>query len=854
MKRKILCFVTALLSFFIVEAQQPCTLTLEVSAVTGEDMAGTPFHLERVESGLIYDRVLGENGTYTINNIYSGIHHLVIEKEGLKTYDNSALDIKGDTVLKIKLEEPVRTPYNLQSVLAHDPKTGVNDASLVWNEETDYFFDDFENYTSFTLDFAPWTGIDKDQAEAAMLMQGGYPNSSLKQYATIIAPDEAYVSTTGGEVSWWFYAPQLRAYSGKKYMGFIRTASGTTNNDWAITPQVHVGVNNVVRFKAKAADAPIEKFKVWISTTGTEESDFKPLTQGNYESVKWEQWLTMEYDLSKYEGQDVYIAIQYITQAGWMLMVDDFYVGPAKLNPSSIKARLPKTRRVRKAAESDAPQSYTVYLDEQEVGSVKTNSFIFENLSAGTHTLGVKSVYKVSESDIATTTLEVPATSDYADVKVKVSTNGGSSEGVAVNYLSGSYQVTDTIKLGISHFASLKKGEYMISINDDRFLAVDTLIDVDKDMEINLSLVEKITAPYNLSVDFSYRDTDKKTDVLFRWNQDLGWSDSFEEYDDFATQFGGWATFDKDRLRPYGITINNTYISIPGLEQGFSPLLVFNPEKTTPRCDSDAFLNTVFGKKYIMFFGVQSNLSDDWLVSPKQKINKGYVAHFYVHVYPSMATVYPETIKVLASTGAQTDLSSFVELYNYTFTESGWYEVTVDLKDYVDQEVYLAVNYVSNDGWMLKVDNFYVGPSDDAPAPEVGNATYDIYLNGEKKASAITDNSYIFEALDDGTYTAGVKAIYESGESEVEEYVFTTQYSGIENVVVPTVKVYSRDHAICLESIEGEKVLAEVYGVSGQLVELVEFENSAQISVSEGLYLVRLTTPQGTSTVKVLVK
>ncbi len=29
----------------------------------------------------------------------------------------------------------------------------------------------------------------------------------------------------------------------------------------------------------------------------------------------------------------------------------------------------------------------------------------------------------------------------------------------------------------------------MISINDDRFLAVDTLIDIDKDMEINLSLV-----------------------------------------------------------------------------------------------------------------------------------------------------------------------------------------------------------------------------------------------------------------------------------------------------------------------------------------------------------------------------
>ncbi len=95
MKRKNFVFCNSSVKFFfIVEAQQPCTLTLEVSAVTGEDMAGTPFHLERVESGLIYDRVLGENGTYTINNIYSGIHHLVIEKEGLKTYDNSALDIK----------------------------------------------------------------------------------------------------------------------------------------------------------------------------------------------------------------------------------------------------------------------------------------------------------------------------------------------------------------------------------------------------------------------------------------------------------------------------------------------------------------------------------------------------------------------------------------------------------------------------------------------------------------------------------------------------------------------------------------------------------------------------------------
>lgn len=153
-------------------AQQTVSLTLQVTSVTGEDMSGTPFYLERTESGLVYNRVLGANGVYTEKSIYPGIHRLVIEKEGLKTYDNAELDIQSDTVLKIVMEEPVRTPYNLQAVLAHDPKTGTNDASLVWNEETDYFFDDFEDYPSFTLDLTPWTGIDKDQESAAVLMQG----------------------------------------------------------------------------------------------------------------------------------------------------------------------------------------------------------------------------------------------------------------------------------------------------------------------------------------------------------------------------------------------------------------------------------------------------------------------------------------------------------------------------------------------------------------------------------------------------------------------------------------------------------------------------------------------------------
>ena len=64
MKKKIITLSVALLGLWAVAvAQQACTLTLQVTSVTGEDMSGTPFYLERLESGLVYNRVLGANGT-----------------------------------------------------------------------------------------------------------------------------------------------------------------------------------------------------------------------------------------------------------------------------------------------------------------------------------------------------------------------------------------------------------------------------------------------------------------------------------------------------------------------------------------------------------------------------------------------------------------------------------------------------------------------------------------------------------------------------------------------------------------------------------------------------------------------
>jgi len=50
---------------------------------------------------------------------------------------------------------------------------------------------------------------------------------------------------------------------------------------------------------------------------------------------------------------------------------------------------------------------YKLYLDGTEVGASTTNEYKFKDLSAGTHTAGVRSVYTSGESEMATLNFEI---------------------------------------------------------------------------------------------------------------------------------------------------------------------------------------------------------------------------------------------------------------------------------------------------------------------------------------------------------------------------------------------------------------------------------------------------------------
>ena len=256
--------------------------------------------------------------------------------------------------------------------------------------------------------------------------------------------------------------------------------------------------------------------------------------------------------------------------------------------------------------------------------------------------------------------------------------------------------------------------------------------------------MEKIYTPYNITTDVTEGESGNYN-VTVKWNQDLGFSDSFEDYEDFAQgSFGNWKSIDNDGMAVY-------MISYPTV---IAPI-VFNPYETTPAVDFDSYMLAQSGDKYVAFFSPQKAQADKWLISPKQVIRDGYIFRIAAKGYPMLGVF--ESIEFCIST-ADDEVGSFevLDTEDELPTEH-WGVYTIDLSEYAGQEVYLAVHYVSYDGYVASVDDFYVGPAEDGAAANVGNVlSYEVFLDGVSKGTTQTA-SFDLTGVTPGTHTVGIE-------------------------------------------------------------------------------------------------
>lgn len=808
-------------------------MTINVKTVTGESVDGLVVDLEIPDWGFTYnatETTLSADGQCTLN-VYSATHRIVVEKEGYAVYDET-VEVTGDITLDIELQEAVRQPFSLTGSIEHDVFTGKNDVTLTWNKEKPAFFDDFEGHPDWSISFGDWTGIDNDK-QAAAILAGSYNNRGALQYATIVNP-LTVVPT------WWYEYPVLRPYSGNQYVGFVRTNSGEANDDWLISPTITVGNDNILRFMAKAADVYAERFQVGITTVENPTADdFTIISAGNYETVEYEEWVAKEYDLSAYAGQAVKIAIHYIANANrygaFMLMVDDFYVGqPSYYDETS------KLRRVQKSP-ANPNEKFEIYQDGTKVGETESYSYTLENVEEGNHTFGVKAVYRLTETEISTVELAI-SNENCHRVTLNVTTNNEvSADGFDVDILNmnNGDLISAKVQDGKIVLESLPAGKYTLSIENPVYDTYREEIVVSDDVDKNIELKEHLFLPYNITVDLT--EEGAVYDALVKWNQDLGFSDSFEDYGDFVTgEFGEWLTVDNDKLPVYPIALGSAsnIVSFPGSGDAYNPTaiapMVFNPYKTVPAmAPTDPAIMAPTGDKTVIFFSPQMAQADKWLISPAQTIRDGYVWQLTAKAYAQ----YPETVRFCIS--ASQDLDSFTVLDEVELPYEEWTVYTLDLSAYAGQTVYLAVNYISTDAFLAQVDDFYVGPSDDSDSKvDVGNVLhYEVYLDGELKGEP-QETQFAFTGLTAGEHTVGIKAVYKSGVSEMAEYTFNAQ-SGVGEVEADAFTAVGVSGAVQVTaSVPAELTIVDMAGRTLLATEMQEGVKT--FAVPAGVYIVRM--------------
>ena len=189
--------------------------------------------------------------------------------------------------------------------------------TILWKNSSYYIADGFEDYEPFSLDFYPWQSLDLDGSATFGITDAEFPNQGYTGSFIVFNP--SLVSPELDE--------EWEAHGGDAYLACFAATDGI-NNDWLISPKVSIGEKYKLKFWAKSVtDAfGLERFKVGISNTGIEATDFEIISEGEYVEA-FSEWTEYSLDLEPYAGRsDCYIGINCISSDAFCFMVDDFEI------------------------------------------------------------------------------------------------------------------------------------------------------------------------------------------------------------------------------------------------------------------------------------------------------------------------------------------------------------------------------------------------------------------------------------------------------------------------------------------------------------------------------------------------
>jgi len=494
------------------------------------------------------------------------------------------------------------------------------------------------------------------------------------------------------------------------------------------------------------------------------------------------------------------------------------------------------------------PESEWVLLSDNVTETTYTDNN-WSGLPSGTYQYAIKAKYSGNVESAARISNKL-LNKMLFDYKINISTNSGDPVTGAIVRLTNqdgnpAHDYTKETNASDVTIPDVWLGTYNLKISLDNHKDYTAVVAVtEAGMSHSATLIEIIKMPQGLEIDVNNEDKS----ALLGWDRYQTFFDDMESHEDFSIQnIGSYTLHDLNGGYTYGIS----GVSFPNQGEPHA-FMVFNPSKTFPQMNHPSVM-PVSGEKYLISFAAEEGANDDWLILPKLRITDGMKFTFWARTY---TLNYPERIRVLISTTGNNPTTDFTVISDGSYIElpEEWTYFSFDLSAYARQEVYLAINCVSTDGFFMMLDDISVEMNRGVTRTLTG---YKLYLDGTEVGTSAT-NEYKFTNLSIGTHTAGVRSVYTSGESEIATKTFEiiktdigineTNTSNIQLYPNPFTKEIHITHPELVKNIKMVDMLGQTVNNVKYTGKTIHTEN-----LNRGTYFVVIESISGEKTVHKMV-
>lgn len=272
--------------------------------------------------------VIENNGYKTAEN--ASVHCSVNGSE-LPVYNLSSLNPYASKEISFTadLSRPGEYRIRIWATWENDayPENDFAEKELTCKEKSTIYEMNFEECENFaTENFSPaWTTLDLDNAPTARFQAYLFKHAGEPLGFIAFNP---YATTPSME-----YLPAILPHSGERF-GACFSSQEIQNNDWLISPKLKLGEGSSLELYVKTYvdNYGLECYRLLISETDNQPVNFTVL--GDIRTAPVDDWEKVEVDLSHYDGKEVYVAVQCVSNDAFVFMVDDIRV---LTSPSSVQ-------------------------------------------------------------------------------------------------------------------------------------------------------------------------------------------------------------------------------------------------------------------------------------------------------------------------------------------------------------------------------------------------------------------------------------------------------------------------------------------------------------------------------------